>query len=100
MIIDCPHKIKENRNRKRNGGKNKVVKKFVAEIEECTEAKYIAVVPDNEKENLFKAFGLDIYVVSWKKLCDDKELIKYLEKTIYYNQNENISQILNNPLNS
>lgn len=98
--VDCPRKIKETQTGARHIGKNVVVQKFAAEMKDCTEAKYIAVVPDNEKECFNKTFGMDISVVSWEEILKKVKLRDYMNETIKFNQNENISQILNNPLNS
>ncbi len=94
-------------NKRRKFGKNPVVHKFINDIKNCSDAKYIAIVPD-PNENIDKSIkdyirekNIDIlsqsdiidnlHFVTWHQIKDEwlknEELNKNIQMAIEYNQN-------------
>ncbi len=100
-------KLKGN-NKLRKFGKNPVVHKFINDIKNCSDAKYIAIVPDPNENNIDKSIkdyirkkNMDIlsqpdfidnlHFITWHQIKDEwlknEELNENIQKSIEYNQN-------------
>ena len=87
----------------REQGSNVVVNKFADKINKCISAKYIAIIPEQDKKiTQNDDYGFQILFVSWEDVF--REFKDYLEDTIIFNQdvdenrkNKVVSQILNHP---
>lgn len=94
---ELPSQLRESRRRDRTLGNNPIVLKFKEElIEELCNDKYIAIIPEQKdgKPCPDNPFGFEIHYVTWEEI--NKKFERYVGKTIDFNQNEGISQILNN----
>ena len=95
-------------NKRRKFGKNPVVHKFINDIKNCSDAKYIAIVPDPNENNIDKSIknfirdkNIDIitqpdfidnlHFITWHQIKDEwlknEELNENIQKSIEYNQN-------------
>jgi hypothetical protein len=86
--------------RYRKIGDNPVVIKFADKISHCTNAYYIAIIPQQNQpienpKDLPKS--LKIYYVSWEEIYKSEILGSLLEKTFDFNKDGDVSQILNKP---
>lgn len=87
----------------REKGSNVVVNKFADKINKCVSAKYIAIIPEQDKIITHYDYGFQIQFVTWENIF--REFKDYLEDTIIFNQgvdenkkNKVVSQILNHPI--
>lgn len=81
--------------RHRKIGENGVVNWIVNDvIKDCVSSNYIAIIPEKELDII--DCGFQIHCVSWKEIFEDTILKKYVNETIINNEQNEISQILNN----
>lgn len=92
-------KVEKTKNHIRKIGNNPIVIKFAKEIRECSKAYYIAIIPQCNEIELPKGYPktLNVNFVSWEDIYNSSLGI-LLKGTFDFNQNENVSQILNNPI--
>lgn len=107
---DKNKRILKTKNHYRGIGNNAIVQKFVDKFNDCTEAYYIAIIPEYNNEGIKTDYGFTIHYVSWSQIYNlFKERSEYqsLLDTIKFNQgkgptikskNRIVSQILNNPI--
>ena len=95
-ISHIPQLIRNSGNHKRSNGNNEIVLKLVDIIKQCSEAKYIALIPKQKGDypNTSK-YGFDTHFVTWEDLSKDSALKGYIDNTIKFNEVRN-SQIKNN----
>ena len=95
-ISHIPQLIQNSGNHKRSNGKNEIVLKLVDIIKQCREAKYIALIPEqNDDYPSTSNYGFDTHYVAWEDISEDSAFKGYIEKTIKFNEVSN-SQIKNN----
>lgn len=80
-------------------GANFAVVKLFNKLKMCENAYYIAIIPecDNYFEPIVKKeFGIEIHYITWESIFKSKELFyDSLRETIFFNQNDKRSQLLN-----
>lgn len=94
-ISRIPQLIQNSGNHKRSNGKNEIVLKLADIIKQCSEAKYIALIPEqNDDYPCTSKYGFDTHFVAWEDVCGNSELKGYIDNTIKFNEVSN-SQITN-----
>ena len=99
--INESDKIEKTKDHFRGIGKNSIVRKFAEKIRKCSKAYYIAIIPQCNENEIKLPEGypetLNVNFVSWEDIYQSG-LGNLLKGTFDFNQNENVSQILNNPI--
>ena len=100
--LNLPTEILKSRRGDRKEGKNVVVNKFIEELKDKN-AYYIAIIPEctnfeKPLEVKYNEYNMSICYVTWESLIRGKYTGKLLRETILYNQDADVSQILNKPI--
>lgn len=100
------NRLKQSGDRYRKIGENVIVEKIVKTLQDCKEAYYIAIIPEQEQEDNNKIgteeFGFETHTIIWEDLY--LTFKNYLDTTISFNQNTGnkknkvVNQILNKPI--
>lgn len=96
-------KFEDSNDNLRGIGKNQIVIKFKEEIfnkYKCEKAYYIAIIPQHPEimPKFRELFKFDIHFVTWEAIKVNPQMQKYINETLDFNQNNEYSQILNNPV--
>lgn len=99
--LGLPPEIRFSRGRDRKEGENVVVRKFINELK-GKRAYYIAIIPECDsfitpRVEKYDDYNITISFITWESIIQGKYTGRYLTDTILFNQNQNVSQILNRP---
>lgn len=70
-------------------GNNVIVQRFVGNFYDCTEAYYIAIIPEYNNEGIKTDYGFTIHYVSWRQIYElfkERSEYKSLLDTFMFNQ--------------
>ena len=100
-------RLKQSRGRNRKIGDNVVVRRMVNKLNECVDAYYIAIIPEQDSKSILNTkddFGFETHTITWEDIYH--RFKKYVGATIKFNQDKKdssqkgkkVSQILNSPI--